>query len=255
MKHGLVLLIILGLFSCTEEQPTSLQALKMDNVDHIPFLMIEMELDSVFEIVTYGRYSSANVSDTVNRYVSRGSNTINLRHKSFMCCDNDYRYNSLGILIGSSVFTDYETNYSFSYKRGTNTITVTETGTYDDSYTHIYTLENERIIAKSSTHNIDEDYSEEVKYFYNSKGQLIKRHSEAKNAPNDEFDYKVMLKAYAWQDSILKETSLKQFYNDGQEFYETKTTFDAFGFPASRTIMQNKDTICKTILAKTNNSK
>ncbi|WP_422104690.1 hypothetical protein [Winogradskyella sp.] len=255
MKHGLVLLIVLGLFSCAEEQPTSLQALKINNVDNIPFLMIEMEIDSVFEIVTYGRYSSANVNDTVNRYVPRGNNTINLRHKSFMCCDNDYQYDSLGILKNSSVFTDYETNYSFSYKRGANTITVTETGTYNDSYTHIYTLENERIIAKSSTHNIDEDYSQEVRYFYNSEGQLIKRHSEAKNAPNDEFDYEVMLKAYAWHDSTLYETSLKQFYNDGQDFYETKTKFDADGFPASRTIMQNKDTICKTILIKIHTTK
>ena len=235
-----------------DEKTASLQVIKLDYIDHIPYLMHTMDIDSVFEIVTYGRYSSANERDTLNCYVSRGNNTISQNHNSFMCCYDTYQYDSIGILSKRSMLSCYTTEFDLNHERENNTITATETGTYNDSYIHIYTLENERIINKMSTHNIDEDYSEKVKYFYNSKRQLIKRHSEAKNAPNNEFDYRVMLKAYSWQGNMLKEANLKQFYNNGQEFYETKTTFDAFGFPASRTIMNNKDTICKTILIKIN---
>jgi len=249
MKYLLVLLTMLGLLSCIAERHTSLDALKIEDVDHIPYLMHTRQIDSVLEIVTYGSYASAKEKDTVISYMARG-NTISENVNSFMCCYNTYEYDSLDLLVKRSVFTDYSTNFNLSYKREGNTITLTEKGSYNDSHTYVYTLENERVVAKSTAHKIDKDYTSEIRYFYNDNGQLIKKHSESKNDPDNGYDYKVTLKAYAWADSILKATNVKQFYNDGKDFYETLTAFDETGFPASRIILQNKDTICKTIIVK-----
>ncbi|WP_179319828.1 hypothetical protein [Winogradskyella helgolandensis] len=250
MKYLLIVIIGFSIVSCQRKENHSLAPLKIDNIDNVSFLMHQMNLDSVFEIITYGKYASANKGDTVNVYTSNKENVIRQKLKSFMCCSFAFKYDSLGFLIAKNTFFDYETDYAMDYQMVDNQIIVTEKDNFNNTLIYFYKIEDERLISRTVKHKLDTTCIENVKFHYNSKNQLIKRFSEARNHFEDEFDYMKTVKTYSWDSKNLYETREKQYFKNGIDYYETVTKFDLDGFPFSKSIQKNMDTIAKTRIVK-----
>ncbi|WP_111682749.1 hypothetical protein [Winogradskyella tangerina] len=250
MKYQLISLILLLSFSCENENVASIDSVKTDYFDQIPYLMHKKSIDSVAEIIIYGQLGTAKINDTLNYFRAHDNKTISKDFKSFMCCYDTFQFDSDGIVTKRTRLNCYTTVFDMSYNRKGDTIYVNETSNYNDSKIHKYVVKKDRVVSKSSRYNLFDDYSKEVRYFYNRSGQLIKKHSEAKNDPNGEFKYQVMLTSYHWNGKDLLETRLKQFKNDGKEYYETVTSYNSEGFPKATVVMENKDTICKTSIIK-----
>lgn len=247
MKFLVVAYLSLVIVSCSNNETNSLDALKVKYIDDIAYMMYEQRIDSVAEIITYGGYATAKAKDTFNLYILE-DDVVKRRMKSFMCCEYQYLFNERGILYKHSNFSDFYTEYSLDHTVKPNGIDVIEKNTHNDTKYHTYTINNGLLVNRTSSHKVDDSFSENVKYTYNADNKIIKRYSISKNHPSGEYRNKVVLKSYKWNGEVLNQTHIKEFNDDGKDFYETITRFYSFGFPKSKVVVHNKDTICKSII-------
>jgi len=250
MKFLVVIICSILFFSCQHKKLDSLESLKIDEIDSIPFLMTQIQIDSVIETVTYGKIGNSKMGQTYNRYVFEKHNTIRQNRNSILCCSYIYEYDSIGILSKKSKFTDYRTNYNYKYSRSGNSIIKIEESNFEDSKRHFYYLNNGKIVLKTVSSNSDSELLKTVAYQYNNDHQIIKKVIDIKNQFEGTDNNRKVTKTYSWMKSILRETITKQYVENGIDYFETITTFDSIGFPASTVIKENKDTICMTLIKK-----
>ena len=110
MKNTVNLMLLLILLNCAKKtESNSLEPLKIEHIDNIPYLMRTMKIDSVFEILESGKVIRSNTSDTITRYYidAHKNNIIHEKIHSLMCCHNEYVFDSLNFLTNKTVFSDY----------------------------------------------------------------------------------------------------------------------------------------------------
>ena len=251
MKYVLIILSFFLTFSCQENRNQSLEPLKIDDIDNIPFLMTQMELDSVFEIVTFGQINNMNVSDTLNSYWLTDKNVVNQKFRSFMCCTYTYVYNNSGLLTTRTKFSDYSEYFTSSYIRDDYQISETEKSNMGSTIHYKYDVKNELLMSKTGESNSKTANIETSNFEYSSKNQLAIKISKTTN--NDSIsgiDYSKTIVIYSWEEGVLSETNEKNYYPNGIDYFETITQFDSKGFPVSKIIKKNRETICKTSIKR-----
>ncbi|WP_179020063.1 hypothetical protein [Winogradskyella forsetii] len=251
MKYLMLIFSLFSIVSCQQKENNSLEPLKIDYIDNIPFLMTQMEIDSVLEVVNYGRVGSAEEGEIFNSYVLYKDNIVKQRMNSSMCCSYGFRFDSLGVLVEKHLFSDYSTNSLISYEIINNRIKAFEKDNFNETTNSTYIIEDERILSKTGHRTIDSIIVvENIEYAYNNKNQLIEKIINFQNHPEKASDDETIVKTFLWSKSILNETDEKEYYPNGIDYFETITKFDSNGFPSSKIIKKNSDTICKTRIEK-----
>ncbi|WP_299122811.1 hypothetical protein [uncultured Winogradskyella sp.] len=250
MKYLLTTIGFVFILSCQQKGKLSLEPLKIDSIDSIPFLMTRMQIDSVFETVTYGQFGSAKEGEICNQYILDKRNTVIQKTKSFMCCSYIHRYDSLGFLIYRSTFSDFLAEYNRTYKREGGRIIELEKSLHNDEKRSVYYLNQTKIAFKTSRNNLDPTYDEKVAYNYNKSDKITKKTTEIINLKELSNRKEKRVKTYSWVGSNLDQTNEKDYFENGIDYYETVTKFDLDGFPVSKIMYKNHDVICKTIIIK-----
>ena len=248
MKYLFLLFVICSAYSCQEESSLSLEPLKIEAVDNIPFLMTEKTLDSVFEIVTYGEINNLKKGDTLNYYRTLERNVISQQLRSLRCCSYAYVYNDDGLLVSRTKVSDVSEYYTLNYQRNKNEITVAEKGEFGDN-SSIYVLGNERLIFRSKAY-VSNSYNETTNFKYNSKNQLVEKSVKGRNHPEGDASNANLVTSYAWIDGVLNETHKTSYFADGINYFETITQFDGQGFPIATVVNKNDELICKTRIVR-----
>ena len=251
MKYLVTIFVLIAVLSCKQKGNQSLEPLMVDYIDDIPFLLTQKKLDSVFEIVTFGQINNLMVRDTLNYYWLTDKNTISQKHSGFMCCSNTFLYDSSGLLITRHKFSDYSEYFTSDFMRNEDYIIETETSNLGSKINYKYDLKNELLVAKTGEALSEATSFETSTFEYNSKKQLaVKMSKMNSNDPESGVDYSKIITIYSWDEAMLSETNEKSYYPNGIDYYETITKFDSEGFPASKIIKKNMDTVCKTIIKR-----
>lgn len=251
MKYVLIIFCFISFFSCRKNTNLSLEPLKTDAIDDIPFLMTQMKLDSIFEVVTFGQINNLNVNDTLNYYWLTDKNVVSHKFRGFMCCTYTYVYDTSDLLTSRTKFSDYSEYFISNYARNEDRIFETEKSNLGTAIQYKYDIKNELLMSKTGASKSKTAHIETSTYNYNSKKQLAIKTSKTKsNDHNSGIDYSKTIVLYSWAEAILSATNEKNYYPNGIDYFETITKFDSEGFPASKIIKKNRDTICKTIIKR-----
>ncbi|WP_296384795.1 hypothetical protein [Winogradskyella sp.] len=251
MKYLLIIYSLISVLSCEQKASQSIEPLKIEAIDDIPYLMTQMKLDSVFEIVTFGKYGTAKVSDTLNYYRLIDKNVVSQKLKSFMCCTYTYVYDTLGLLTIRTQFSDYSEYSTSTYKRNEDHIFETKKSNMSTTINYSYDIKNELLVAKIGESNSKTAFIEASTFEYNIKKQLAVKSSKTNNNdPDSGINYSKIITTYSWVENHLNKTNEKAYFPNDMGYFETITAFDSDGFPASKIIKKNMDVICKTIIER-----
>ncbi len=250
MKIIVLLIIIASIYSCSSKfENQSLEPIKVEFIDNIPYLMRTMNVDSVFEIIRAGKISNLNEGDTITLFYNH-DNFIHQKIRSFMCCENTYVFDSLNFLVSKTVFSDYESKEHYKWSRRKNKIySINNENEIDSSY--YYTIVNEKPIIKINLHpNDDGIITDTTRFVYDSKFNLIKT-IQNRGFPSYSSEYRVqkIIKTYEWKAGKLEKviTTINKSHKLENEFLQIDTlNFDSIGFPKSKsTVLFDNDTIIK----------
>lgn len=251
MKYVLIIFSLFTICSCRQKGNQSLEPLKADYIDDIPFLMTEMKLDSVFEIVTFGQINNLNIQDTLNYYWVTDKNVVSHKHRGFMCCTYTNVYDDSGLLITRTKFSDYSEYFTSNYIRNEDHILENQKSNLGNTINYKYDINNELLISKTGASKSETVAIETSTFEYNSKGQLVIKMSKTSTNDSDSgMDYSKTILIYSWTKDDLSETNEKNYYPNGIDYFETITKYDSQGFPASKIIKKNKDIVCKTSIER-----
>jgi len=218
--------------------------------------MYRNQIDSVFEVVTYGKVSSLNKGDTLNFYYLDDTNHIKQKLSSFMCCSYDCKFDSLGLLNHKRIFSDYPESYSYKRVRKNNTIYETMESNLGTIISYDFKVKNELIISKLSKQTNNDNgklnLTEKTAYEYNNDNRLAKKTKIIINKPSGEYADQKNVMSYVWDKGILKQINIEQsFLEDEKDVYFSEhILFDSIGFPIKKTVIKEKDTLYKTIIKR-----
>lgn len=252
MKFIISFLFVVTFLSCEYSEKNSLESLQVDYIDNIPHLMFQNQLNSVFEIITYGKLNHLQKGDTLNYYSLEDKSKVRQRLRSFMCCSYVYEFDSLGLLKQMEEFTDYSEHFSFKRKRINGTIYENRDSNMGLEINYKYFNENEKITSRIGQITNHKEFSDVTHFEYNKEGQLEKKTRKRLNSLSGEFFYDKTITSYNWNKNVLKLVVTRQFHLETQTepFYTTQTEYDSVGFPIKKTIMKAQDTIYQTMIIR-----
>lgn len=246
MKYRIQIIILIFftlIQACKNKKKVdSFEPLINEYVDFVPFLMTKANIDSVYLIIKNGETNNLKKGDTLSIYTSIEKKQIKEFFRGFMCCNNVYEFDSLGLLVFEEKATDVSQKWNYSWSLGENKIFQTrvdkELNLID---TIVYKLENEKLKERTDFSIFEKRIK---KYEYNSISQLSK--TVEKTSPTQyQSDEDVFTKSFEWNGKNLKKT-IKILRNQ-----KTITYFDSTGFPKLQTYILNfTDTLCEVEIIK-----
>lgn len=195
MKYILILWCVFSFIACSPDNKTSLEPLKKINIDNIPYLMYDNQIDFAYEIIAKGKVVALEVGDTMYYYNRINDNQIESKLRSIMCCSFMNTYDSLGFLSNYEMFTDYVENYT--YKRIRVEDTIFESSLEFSKKTK-YLIKDERIIEEVRFTENDSNAIKHIRYSYNDEDRLEKVFTTIKKGYNNEFSHDKELKIYTY---------------------------------------------------------
>ena len=249
MKIIVLLIIIASIYSCSSKfENQSLEPIKVEYIDNIPYLMRTIKIDSVFEIIRAGKIRNLNEGDTITLFYNN-DNIIHQKIKSIWCCKNTYTFDSLNYITNETFTSDYTVELNYKWKRNGNKIYNVNNNKIDSSY--YYIIENEKPIVRINSHpNDDGIITDTTRFEYDSKFKLIKT-VQNREFPSYSSEYRVqkIIKTYEWKAGKLEKviTTINKSHKLENEFLQIDTlNFDSIGFPKSKsTVLFDNDTIIK----------
>ncbi len=248
---------LLLLCSCSEQKETSLKLLQVDYIGHIPHLMVKQQIDSVFEVIEYGKMNTLEKGDTLNYFISNGENIIRQRFKSFMCCTNTMGFDSLGLYYQYDKFTDYLEVFDYERIRVDDSIFETKTSNFGWSIIYKYHIVNGKIESRIGV--LDEgqlmdhpDFLDETEYRYSENDLLLKTIRTTVDHPEGAFEYNKTSRTYSWSKDILEHVKTEQYHKPDvvKPIYTTSIYMDSVGFPKQYILEETQDTLVKTAIVK-----
>ena len=204
MKIIVLLIIIASIYSCSSKfENQSLEPIKVEYIDNIPYLMRTIKIDSVFEIIRTGKISNLNEGDTITLFYNN-DNIIHQKIKSIWCCKNTYTFDSLNYITNETFTSDYTVELNYKWIRNGNKIYNVNNNKIDSSY--YYIIENEKPIVRINSHpNDDGIITDTTRFEYDSKFKLIKT-IQNRGFPSYSSEYRVqkIIKTYEWKAGKLE---------------------------------------------------
>ncbi|WP_412985198.1 hypothetical protein [Pontimicrobium sp. IMCC45349] len=240
MKYILILWCVFSFIACSPDNKTSLEPLKKIDIDNIPYLMYDNQIDLAYEIIAKGKVAALEVGDTMYYYNRINDNQIESKLRSIMCCSFMNTYDSLGFLSNYEMFTDYVENYT--YKRIRVEDTIFESSLESSKKTK-YLIKDERIIEEVRFIENDSNAIKHIRYIYNDEDRLEKVFTTIKKGYNNEFIHDKELKVYTYvNDSILFCSDFYQIRDIDTICRET-IKYNNIGFPKEKRILFREDTL------------
>lgn len=237
LSASIVTLLLVGCKRETEVKAPPLNTItkliQVDFYNNIPYLMMQKNIDTVLFVVSKGEMGGGlTKGDTSGIYIRVSPFQINRHLKSIMCCYNEYLYDSLGLLMEETEFTDYTMEYRYQWEAIENNIYKIKQDQYNDIDTTFYKLNNARVISKQYTTENEQLF----KAFHYTNGQLSST-SEARNS--DENPNFKSTTEYDWNGPTLSKI---------HEYYATDNAirvqfFDDTSFPCYEAFISNGDTL------------
>nr|WP_321225934.1 hypothetical protein [uncultured Psychroserpens sp.] len=252
MKFLIIFLLSLIFFSCSEETKDSLEPIRADFIGDIPTMMYENQIDSVFEIVTYGKVGSNVKGDTLNYYVLN-DNKVTQKLNSLMCCSYEFYFDSLSYIKHKKIVTDFEEYYDFKRQRKKDTIYEIMSSNLGRKIEYEISIKQELMtskIGKYINHKSEQEIEsfDKTTYEYDKDNKLKKKIRILLDDPTSDFNYNKSVTSYIWNQNVLSVIFIDQYSKESKKepLFTTLVNFDSFGFPISETVLKKTDTIYKT---------